>query len=91
VAVSAASSGGTTVTILTIEMPVPNTNAANSCRCSPEPKETVMSRNIYRFPIEERIKLPARKFDEPAIIYYLANERIERGLAQISNARATHK
>jgi hypothetical protein len=63
-------------------MPVPSTNAANRCRRSPEPKVTVMSRNIYRFPVE-RIKSPARKFDEPAIIYYLANERIERGLVRI--------
>jgi len=40
--------------------------------------------NVYRFPIEERMKAPARKFDEPATIYYLANERIERGLARIA-------
>ena len=46
-----------------------------------------MSRNIYRFPIEERIKSPPRKLDEPAIIYYLANERIERGLARIEPLR----
>jgi hypothetical protein len=42
-----------------------------------------MSCNIYRFPVEERIKAPARKFDEPAIVYYLANERIERRPARI--------
>ena len=73
------------MTSLTLVKPVRHTNAATIALpdAAGELKETVMSRNIYRFPIEERIKAPARKFDEPAIVYYLANERIERGLAQI--------
>ena len=47
-----------------------------------------MSATIYLFPVE-RVKPPARKFDEPATIYSLANERIRRGLAP-AEAEAAH-
>ena len=47
-----------------------------------------MSAKIYLFPVE-RSKSPARKFDEPAIIYDLANERMKRGLAPVE-AEAAH-
>jgi hypothetical protein len=67
-------------------MPVPTTNAPNRCRRSAE--ETVVSAKIYLFPVE-RIKSPARKFDEPATIYSLANERMKRGLAPVE-AEAAH-
>ena len=45
-----------------------------------------MSRNIYRFPIEERIKAPARKFDEPAIITTSPTNALSAGLRGSSAA-----
>src|SRR5262249_51160113 len=48
-------------------------------------EDTVMSPNILRFPVE-RTKSPARKLDEPAVIYYLPNKRIERA-AEAAHAK----